>query len=305
VESILEQSFQCWELILVDDGNDLEWGYDFLYKDYAQQEERIKIIRQEHSGVSAARNNGLKAAQGKYISFIDSDDFVESDFLQMHYNAIQDSDLSICAVAEQWYPMYAGWVDRRVFWSRPIHYNGLQYINFCHNKLYKKEIISQHQIQFDVAIKLGEDALFLDKYFDYCKSIRCIDPPLYHYVPDEGSAVHRYRANFWEWEKIVIEKQWNKFHQYPLRQWQEQAMLSWLYRKYKYAMYYYLANAKKDEARAQIKAIVAHPLFNMLKQCDLSKKNNHLGKKDKAILAIWNVFKLNGVYFTWRMRGRR
>ena len=134
IESIIGQSFQNWELLLVDDGNDAD--YIAFAAEYTQKDGRIQVLHQEHSGVSFARNNGLKAAKGNYICFIDSDDFVDGTYLQRLYEAIQGCDLAICAVAEQFYPTFEGWVDKHIFWSRPTHYNGLQYINFCHNKLW-------------------------------------------------------------------------------------------------------------------------------------------------------------------------
>lgn len=301
IESIIGQSFQNWELLLVDDGNDAD--YIAFAAEYTQKDGRIQVLHQEHSGVSFARNNGLKAAKGNYICFIDSDDFVDGTYLQRLYEAIQGCDLAICAVAEQFYPTFEGWVDKHIFWSRPTHYNGLQYINFCHNKLYKKEIIANNNLTFDVGVKLGEDALFLDKYFDYCQSIRCVPEFLYHYVPDAASAVHRFRPEFWQWEKVLIEKQWARFHTYNLREWQEQAMLSWLYRKFKYALYYYLEkDTDKKHAKEIIKDIRNHPLFKELKRCSLKKTNNHLSRNDRIILILWKICKQKGIYLTWTLK---
>ena len=87
-------------------------------------------------------------------------------------------------------------------------------------------IRDSNNISFDSKIKLGEDALFLAKYYRYCNSIRCISDRLYHYVPNAMSAVHNYQAAYWEWEEKVVDAQWKMFHQYPLTSGQEQAMLS-------------------------------------------------------------------------------
>ena len=80
IESIITQVFNDFELILVDDGSPDHCG-DICEK-YAAQDRRIKVIHQENKGLSGARNAGLEIASGNYITFIDSDDVVESDYLQ-------------------------------------------------------------------------------------------------------------------------------------------------------------------------------------------------------------------------------
>ena len=301
IESIISQSFQDWELILVDDGNVLD-SISFL-EDYLTKDNRIKIIHQEHKGVSAARNNGIRISSGKYLCFIDCDDFVEENYLHKLYNAIKNCDLAICAVAEQYYPIFEGLVDKRIFFSRPTHYNGIQYINFCHNKMYKRSLIVDNLLEFDESVNLGEDALFLNRYFKFCEKINCLPEPLYHYVPIKNSAVRKFNPDFWKWENLVITNQWNMFHTYPLTDWQEQAMLSWLYRKYKYVIYYYMKR-DKDVSRVDkiIDSIINHPLFNNLNLCLLKRTNKHLTARDRRIIFLWKYFNKQGIYISWKLR---
>ena len=89
INSILEQSFVDFELILVDD------GCERICNDYAKKDERVKIIRQENQGVSSARNTGLDYATGKYIAFVDADDWVETDLFEESINAIEKSKADI------------------------------------------------------------------------------------------------------------------------------------------------------------------------------------------------------------------
>ena len=93
INSILEQSFVDFELILVDDGSDD--GCERICNDYAKKDERVKIIRQENQGVSSARNTGLDYATGKYIAFVDADDWVEKDLFEESINAIEKSKADI------------------------------------------------------------------------------------------------------------------------------------------------------------------------------------------------------------------
>ena len=79
IESILSQDYSNIELILVNDGS--KDNSKNVIEDYSKKDKRIKIINQENSGVSSARNNGMKISKGKYIGFIDADDYVEKDYV--------------------------------------------------------------------------------------------------------------------------------------------------------------------------------------------------------------------------------
>lgn len=297
LESLMIQTFPDFEVLVIDDGN--EPGYEYLKEEYEKADSRISFIRQEHSGVSAARNLGLDLAKGKYISFVDSDDYVDASFLEEMYQGMQNADVAICAVSEQYYPVYPGWTDCRVFWSKPSFYNGLQYINFCHNKMYRAELIREHNIQFQAGMKLGEDAIFLADYLQRCKSFYKVREPRYHYVPDEKSAVHRYREAFWTWEQKVIQRQWDLFHVYPLSEFEEQAMDRWLYEKIKYALYYYLQQEKDSgKQKEKLREIYSSNLFTLLKNCELKKNHRHLHRGDRMIVWFWKTFGVPGIRFT-------
>ena len=297
LDSLIKQTFKDFEVLIIDDGN--TYDYECLVNEYEQADQRISLIKQPHSGVSAARNLGMKKAAGNYISFIDSDDYVDPSFLEEMYQAIQDSDVAICAVSEQYYPVYPGVADCRLFWSKPSFYNGLQYINFCHNKLYRLNLIRQNNIEFQIGVKLGEDALFLADYLKVCKSFRQVREPRYHYVPDANSAMHKYREEFWMWEQKVIERQWELFHTYPLSNFEEQAMEHWLYVKLKYALYYYIQREKDRKKRhKKLKEIYDSELFKRLKKCQI-KGHKHFRKTDKYILRIWNIFGFYGIWYTY------
>ncbi|WBW98616.1 glycosyltransferase family 2 protein [Oceanirhabdus sp. W0125-5] len=96
ISSILEQSFKDFELILVDDGSTDNSGR--ICDEYKEKDSRIKVIHQENSGLSAARNIGIQTSEGKYITFIDSDDFIHPNMLEVLYNNLHTNkaDISIC-----------------------------------------------------------------------------------------------------------------------------------------------------------------------------------------------------------------
>lgn len=95
VDSILKQTYMNIEVILVDDGSPDNSGC--MCDDYKKNDERVKVIHKRNGGLSSARNEGLKIATGKYIAFIDSDDYISHDYIEYLYNNIikYDADISI------------------------------------------------------------------------------------------------------------------------------------------------------------------------------------------------------------------
>lgn len=87
IESILRQTMEELELILVDDGSTDRSS--LICDEYAKTDLRIKVIHQKNGGLSAARNTGLRSAQGRYISFVDSDDFIRQDMYEVLLNELQ------------------------------------------------------------------------------------------------------------------------------------------------------------------------------------------------------------------------
>ena len=96
VDSILSQSYSNLEIILVDDGS--PDNCPKLCDEYAQADERIRVIHKENGGLSSARNAGIEIATGEYISFVDSDDYIEINMIELLYEGIvrYDSDIAIC-----------------------------------------------------------------------------------------------------------------------------------------------------------------------------------------------------------------
>ena len=95
IDSILYQTFDDFELILINDGSSDNCAA--ICNEYMEKDTRIKVIHQENRGVSAARNAGLDIANGDYISFVDSDDYVYPQYLEYLYRAIIESDADISA----------------------------------------------------------------------------------------------------------------------------------------------------------------------------------------------------------------
>ena len=101
IESILTQTYKNLDIILVDDGSPDKCGE--IIEEFRKKDKRIRTIHQNNGGLSAARNNGIKIANGKYIVCIDSDDWIEKDMIEVLYKNIvnTNSDISICEFIEE------------------------------------------------------------------------------------------------------------------------------------------------------------------------------------------------------------
>lgn len=192
IESVLSQSYSYFELILVDDGSrdsSLE-----ICRKKEKKDKRIKIIEQKNSGVSVARNTGIEAAKGKYLLFVDSDDYIESNMIEMIIShSANEDDLTICGY-------YIHDMERnnaislsasnKVYRELEIDELGTNFWHFYAegltnspwNKLYVASIIKDNKIFFPSDIKMGEDLVFNLKYFSKIKKIKIINEYLYHYI---------------------------------------------------------------------------------------------------------------------------
>jgi len=291
VESVLIQSFQDLELLVVDDGSGSD--YDAFKKEFEERDPRVRFLTKENGGVASARNYGIEHARGEFISFIDSDDYIDEYFIEGLYRAIDGCEISLCGVTEMYFPMEDSLYNAKMFFSLPSHFNGLQYINFSVNKLYRREILMEYNIRFPLDVKLGEDALFLAQYYRHCKFIRCISESRYHYVLNTESAMRSYKPAYWEWEEQVIRQDWDLFHQYPLAWREEVAARHWLYEKMMGAAnYYYDYEEDPAELTRHFQAILDNEHIRKIFDTDLSKDNLHFTKEEKKVV---NTIRRQGV----------
>ena len=190
IESILVQTYTDFELLLIDDGTtDMSSQY---CKEYASKDPRIKYVYKNNGGLSDARNTGLDLASGDYICFVDGDDYIESDLLEIAIQQIQNSDSDMCVFG--WYIEYNGQKkvgNYRLSDSR-INANDAQKIllspegfqSFAWNKIYKAEL--WEDIRYPIG-KYYEDIYTTYKIIDKCERIKLINKPLYIYIQRKGS----------------------------------------------------------------------------------------------------------------------
>lgn len=191
-DSILSQTYKEWELIAVDDGSTDESGS--ICDEYAKKEDRIKVVHKTNGGVSSARNKGIEQANGRYISFVDADDYLEQDFLETMLHGIEQyaADLVCCRVA---FDSKQGIRYQKA--SKISIFNQKESIvamllpNSFHgwpwNKMYKSSIIKENKLRFDENLKYCEDEVFVLQYIMYINKCTYIPDALYHYVQNEHS----------------------------------------------------------------------------------------------------------------------
>lgn len=185
INSVLCQTYKDWELILVDDGSTDDSGD--ICEAYSATDERIKVIHQKNGGVSSARNMGIELSSGKYIAFIDGDDYISEYYLETLYNMLvnNDADMSV----QIYYNMYPTGREKSVKENINKIMPAWEFIEFeildgrdtspC-VKLYKSDIIKKHNIRFDENITNLEDMLFLFNYLQVGKSV-CYDTGMVNY----------------------------------------------------------------------------------------------------------------------------
>ncbi|WP_297900490.1 glycosyltransferase [uncultured Parabacteroides sp.] len=197
IDSILNQTFSDWELLLINDGS--KDGSGTICDLYASRNNRIRVFHQVNQGVSSARNQGIELAKGKYLMFIDADDYVAENILEkMLYPAeIYNIDVVLCGVTTSSdiklnIPTYR--VLQHDFIMNglyPLWFNGGCNLNSVCAKLYRRKVFLNNDIRFENR-RRGEDWLLNIKLFQRIRNIYYLPLPLYIYVRHADSAMTAY-----------------------------------------------------------------------------------------------------------------
>ncbi len=291
LQSLANQDYENYEVILVNDGDSLD--LDFFCRKFCAGSNRFKVINQEHKGVSAARNAGIAMALGEYICFCDADDYVLSDFLSVMEQCMDGVDLVICGVAGQYFPVVDSEIKTEDFFSHPCIYNNVPYTNFCTNKMYKTAILREENIRFDESVELGEDALFLSDYVRHCRKIKTVQKGLYYYVCNEKSAVNTFHQRFWDWEKRVIECQLKQFTFADLDMVDRQYMKYWAFCKIRLVLNYYGRKEAEEATRRKVFwELRRSEVYAYLYSYSLRKENSFFKTLDVIQLILWKTLGL-------------
>ena len=201
LDSIMNQTYQKFECLLINDGSSDNSAE--ICREYVSKDSRFKYFEKENGGVSSARNLGIECSRGAYITFIDSDDWVESDYLEVLYKALLEEQADIAISTYKQFNMddncyylhsYQRGYDRKVFTnaelvdSLPLLYRYDSTYNFVSCKLVSREILKY--IRFNLSTSYGEDMEFWYKLYLTSRKIVYENKDTYIYRTNNDDSRH-------------------------------------------------------------------------------------------------------------------
>lgn len=212
LDSIISQDFDNLDIIIIDDGStDNSFA---VCKDYKNRDCRVKLFKQQNKGVSAARNKGINEAIGEYIVFIDSDDYIESNFISSLLKLLINESVDLVITNYKIINTATGITEYNAkkesklvstysfFYDYWKNYH-LGYVNAPWNKIFKMSIIKDNNLRFPTDISMGEDGYFNVKYLHYCKNIYIYEEYLYNFrIHPTQSTKKIFKNHFYMMDKI-------------------------------------------------------------------------------------------------------
>ena len=206
LDSILAQTFTNYELILVNDGS--PDNCPAICEEYATKDSRIKIINKENGGISSARNAGLAIAEGEYTIFIDPDDYVDREGLDLLYNtAIKEhADITICDLYQE------DEYSRKYLQQKPTSLEPTQVLKdlfhhiggFTVNKLIRRSLYTELGISYPNNIYGCEDQYVMAQFFMHDLRIAYCPVAFYHYMYNGNSLSRHYDNKTYEMDKEIL-----------------------------------------------------------------------------------------------------
>ena len=227
IQSILNQSFENIELIIIDD-NSKDKSQDIIMS-IKQNDSRVKYFHNIEQGVSAARNLGIKKAKGEYITFIDADDFLKENALKDMYEYVQREKSDICMASyfqvesNREYICKLPFEDGKVLNNEEIKEilipqmigikksdsNKELIMGSVWRLLIRANLINTYNIKFNLKVPIAEDLLFCIEVFSKVQSLIIMEKPYYCYVRYGNSTLEKYRENFLE-ESLFFYNEYEK-----------------------------------------------------------------------------------------------
>ncbi len=207
LDSILNQSYQNIEVLLIDDGSKDESVH--ICDEYGEKDFRVRVIHKKNEGVSIARNYGINASKGEFLQFVDSDDIIHPKMTEQLVKIINEkkADVAMCDVVnikekemlgynfQDLEKIYVGEMTKQEVLKNIIRDDGFS--GFVFNKLFRKDIIKMNEnVRFDSAITICEDLLFCCEYLSNVKKVVYTNEKLYGYVEHMGSAITTVNEKF-------------------------------------------------------------------------------------------------------------
>lgn len=197
VDSVLNQEYKEFELILMDDGSKDSSGR--ICDEYAETDSRVFVIHKENSGVSDTRNRAIDLAKGKYLQFLDSDDWITPDATRLLVRSAQEKNCDL--VIADFYRVVGERISRKgdieadsvmnreEFAEHMMENPADFYYGVLWNKLYRRDIVEENHIRMNADIRWCEDFLFNLEYILRAEAFCALQVPIYYYVKTEGALV--------------------------------------------------------------------------------------------------------------------
>lgn len=229
VTSVVNQTYTNLEIILVDDGS--PDNCPTICDQWKERDSRIKVIHQVNGGLSVARNEGMKITTGEFVGFVDSDDWIELNMVEVLLTALQETDADIASCSFQEEREDSERIKNKSIPQEKIIYSseealkklflGKRFLqNVIWNKLYRRTVIAD--LSFPDG-KLYEDGLLIARAFGYAGKVVCIDYPFYHYLYRLESLSHdakqKKKRFFDELEMIKQQVEYVREHNPTLEKW--------------------------------------------------------------------------------------
>lgn len=275
IDSILNQENISLEIIIIDDGsND---GSLNICKAYEQKHKNICVVASKNNGPAAARNKGIVGARGKYVTFVDSDDYISKDMYSKMFSLARSScaDVAICGFMKtstnEKSVSYLSklLVPNKIYKDKEItnvilksYYNGIDIVipSLC-NKLYRTNILKENKLLIDENYVRAEDYWFNFEVFKLVKSVVYINEPYYNYWNNENSVMHTYRENQFEQSTKTHEKllEYNKTFNFDIDK--NKFYKSYLYETAIIIKNIYGMHLSKKEKYIKLKSIVENNTY--------------------------------------------
>jgi len=216
INSVIHQTYENIELLLIDDGSTDQ--SNFICRKYQEEDARVIVINKTNGGVSDTRNIGLNYITGKYVIFLDSDDYLKETIIEEAIKVQKQTNHELiiwnhCLVKEN------GMFNEPFFYGEDIsieqmlksvisdykdNYNLGNYFRAVHGKLFLTEVIKNNDIHFSKDLYIGEDALFMLNYICNINEIAYLNEYGYFYRILNTSAVRRYKKDLYEQSCLQI-----------------------------------------------------------------------------------------------------
>ena len=282
IESVLGQDFSDFELLLIDDGSTDDSGK--VCDAYAEKDSRVKTFHKTRGGPSSARNIGLDNATGEWVTFIDSDDYVDAGYLSLPYS--DDVDLYVrnwnFAKSNALEHFDSTFVDNEHYWGfLQERMYGFAFRTACCS-FFKRALIEQGRIRFDEGFRLGEDTLFVLDYYPFATTLQIVDGSLYRY--DRSQRWEDKHRLSWDEAESYLSVFMDKYGKLPIEVPTLTAQMLGLFR----------AQIDKREGNVYCKWLCSEPVHRMIRSQTVHKKPLEVAKcwiKAMLPIRIWKTLR--------------